>query len=233
MSREAQGRTVRDISRPRAQVSGGRTRGRSRRRLTAEGITAAALRIADAEGLDAVSIRRVAGEIDARPMSLYIHFDSKDELLASMANAVVAEVLLDRPLPADWREAVAAGARKMYATFVRHPWVISVFMTRPQFGPPAAAVAEQNARAVKSLSLEPAEIWSIQGAVNDYVLGHSLRASAAQTAAKDADLISEQEIAAVPELAALPEFLRSRSSVERFEFGLQTVLDGVERRVLR
>ncbi len=202
-----------------------------RGRLSPERIAAAALRIADAEGIDAVSIRRVAGELDARPMSLYIHFDSKDDLLAAMANTVVEEVLLDRPMPAEWREAVAATARRMYTAFVRHPWAMSIFVTKPHFGPAATELAQQMARSVESLSLEPAELWSLQGAVNDYVLGHSMRVASVSSAAEAGDQISDREIAETPELAALPSWLRSRSSVERFEFGLQMVLDGFEKRI--
>ena len=83
-------------------------RGKARqRRLTPETIVAAAIDIADAEGLDAVSIRRVAAKLDARPMSLYGHISSKDDLLASMADRVTEEMLVRKPLPEDWREAIA------------------------------------------------------------------------------------------------------------------------------
>ena len=86
------------------------------------------------------------------------------------------------------------------------------------------------ARAVSSLSLEPADIWLLHGTVNDYVLGHSLRATATPTG-ELAEAVQKVDVVEFPELASLPDSLRSRSSVERFEVGLQIVLDGVERRV--
>jgi AcrR family transcriptional regulator len=205
-----------------------RRQGKRRSELSAETITRAAIRIADAEGLDAVSIRRVAAELEARPMSLYDHISSKDDLLAMMANEVVAGVLVDDPLPTEWREALGKIARRLYAILVGHPWLVFVLPTRRRFGPNDAKQAEQLAQAMASLNLEPAQLWTLVGTVNDFVLGHSVRVA---TAPKGVDL--EEEIPGsdpveAPELAALPAWLRTRSSVERFESGLRILLDGIE-----
>jgi AcrR family transcriptional regulator len=209
----------------------GGKKGKRRPRLTPESITEVAIRIADAEGLDAVSIRRVATEVGARPMSLYSHFSSKDELLASMAEEAIVEMLVQQPLSGSWREAVAEIARRMYATLIGHPWLVSVFTQQPRFGRNATRQAKQMARAVSSLALRPAEIWLLQGTVNDYVLGHSIRAASAPTAGDLANAISETDVVEFPELAELKDSLRSRTSEDRFELGLQIVLDGVDQRV--
>jgi AcrR family transcriptional regulator len=210
------------------EISPARRQGQRRPELSAETITRAAIRVADAEGLDAVSIRRVAAELDARPMSLYDHISSKDDLLAMMANEVVAGVLLDEPLPGEWREALGKIARRLYAILVGHPWLVFILPKRRRFGPNDAKQAEQLAQAMASLKLEPAELWTLVGTVNDFVLGHSVRVA---TAPKGVDL--EEEIPGsdpvdTPELAALPDWLRTRSSVERFESGLRILLDGIE-----
>ena len=84
---------------------------RERPRLTSAAIVAAAMRLADAEGLEAVSIRRVAAELEARAMSLYDHFESKQDLLVSMVDEGVGEMLTSEPPPEDWREAIAVSAR--------------------------------------------------------------------------------------------------------------------------
>lgn len=203
-----------------------------RRRLTAEAILDAAIRLADAEGLEGVSIRRVAAEIDARPMSLYGHFASKDELLTSMTNEGVGEMLVSRPLPEGWREAMTVSARKMYAAFAAHPWLLSVFATRAAPAPNAVKLAKQMARAVSSLPLEQADVWQVQGIVNDYVTGYSFRLSTTPTPEDMEAAISPTDVVEFPELAALPDNLRLRTTIERFELGLQTVLDGIERRFL-
>jgi AcrR family transcriptional regulator len=207
----------------------GRQRNRRRRPLTPERIVARAIRVADAEGLDAVSIRRIAADLDARPMSLYDHVPSKGALLAAMADEVVAEVLVEPPLADDWREAITTIMRLLYAMLVRHPWLVFVTSKHPRFGPNSERHAGQLAEAMSGLSLEPAEMWILVGTVNDYVLGHSLRAVTIAKPEDLADVIAEPAIEAVPELASLPDYLKTRTSVDRFEAGLQAVLDGIER----
>ena len=206
-------------------------RGRRRGSLTSGAITAAAIAIADAEGLEAVSIRRIAAELNARPMSLYDHFDSKEDLLAAMGEEVTGEFLLERQLPEDWREALTAIARRNYAVLISHPWLVTVRGLQPRFGPNATKAAKLAAAAVSSLPLEQEEVWILLGTVNDYVLGHSLRAVELGKPEDLEDFIPASDLADYPELSGLSESFRSRATVERFESGLQIVLDGVERRL--
>jgi AcrR family transcriptional regulator len=203
-----------------------------KRRLSPEAIVEAAIRLADAEGLEAVSIRRVAAELDARAMSLYDHFASKRELLASMADEVVGEMLASRPLPEDWREAVAVSARKMYAAYSGHPWALFIHTEHAPPGPNGIKIAKQMARALATLPLEDGDVWQVQGIVNDYVIGYSFRTVGTVNPEDMEAAIAASDVVEFPELSALPDNLRTRSSTERFELGLQTVLDGVERRFL-
>src|SRR5689334_3793347 len=131
------------------------------------------MRLADSDGLEAVSIRRVAAEIDARAMSLYDHFASKQDLLASMVDEGIGEILASEPLPSDWREAVAVSARRMYAAYARHPWMLFVHTERARPGPNGVKVAKQMARALANLPLAHEDVWQVQGIVNDYVIGYS------------------------------------------------------------
>lgn len=210
--------------------SPGRPKGGGRGRLTPEAIRDAAIAIADAEGLDAVSIRRVAGELGARPMSIYDHFDNKADLLVAMGDKVVEDALVEEPLPAAWREALATIARHLYAMLVNHPWLVSVSGQQPRFGPNSVRQAKQQASALEGLELGEDELWAVLGTVNDYVLGHSLRVARLASDAALKDAIPKSDMAEMPELASLRDYLRTRATVERFEFGLQTVLDGIERR---
>ena len=141
-----------------------------------------AMGIADAQGLDSVSIRRVAAELGAPPMSLYGHIGSKQDLLVRMADEVVGEVLLPGPMPEHWRGALGAIATRQCLAFTGHPWIISIFAERLPLGPNAHAATTQAARVMEKLPVEGAEVWGIFGAINDYVLGFSLRSVAGSTA---------------------------------------------------
>jgi AcrR family transcriptional regulator len=205
---------------------------KKRRQLSPDVITKAAIRLADAEGLEAVSIRRVAAELDARAMSLYDHFASKQDLLVSMVDEKVGEMLASQPLPNEWREAVAVSARKMYAAYAHHPWMLFVAVERARPGPNGVTLAKQMARALANLPLEHEDVWQVQGIVNDYVIGYSFRTVGTVNPEDMEAAIAASDLVEFPELAALPDSLRTRSSIDRFELGLQTVLDGIERRFL-
>jgi AcrR family transcriptional regulator len=137
-------------------------------------IVAAAVRIADAEGLEAVSIRRVAAELDVRPMSLYTHIASKDDLVDLMLNEVVAEVLLPEPLPTDWRAALRALAHQTHTAFRGHPWVLKAAGRPRPIGPNAWRHGEQTAQAGALTGLPEAEVHAAVMAVDSYTLGYAL-----------------------------------------------------------
>ena len=196
-------------------------------RLSAQAIVDAAVAVADRDGLDAVSIRRVAALLGVRPMSLYTHIASKDELLDRMANELVGLMLIDVLPDGDWRTRLSAIARRVHATFVAHPWALAAFARRPRTGPNAAVYAKQQVRAVAELGLTPSDMWVMLGIVNDFVLGHALRVGT-RGVARDLDAsLTSSDLAELPELAALPDVDDARHSDDSFERGLQTVLDGV------
>ncbi len=192
----------------------------------------AAFRVADAEGLDGVTIRRLAAELDARPTSLYAHIAAKADLLALMANELVGLTLVDKPLPDDWREALRELSRRMHAAFVAHPWALEVFARRPRMGPNAVRRAKQMARAVAGMGLEPDEVWTLLGIVDDYVIGNALRIATGANERSFDGVLSSGDLVEFPELVTLPTAELARSHAERFEAGLEAVLDGVERRFL-
>jgi AcrR family transcriptional regulator len=204
---------------------------RPARSISAEQITAKAVAIADAEGLDAVSMRRLAAELEVPPMTLYGQVASKGELLSRMANQVIGAVLLPGPMPTSWREALGELTIRSYLAFAGHTWIISVLSERRPVGENAGAAMRQSARALEMLPLPSEEIWVVQGALNDYALGFAFRTIGGHTPEELAEAIAAPDVAEMPDLSALPETARSRSSPERFRFGLKLLLDGIERRV--
>jgi AcrR family transcriptional regulator len=194
---------------------------------------AGAIRVADADGLDAVTMRRLAGELGTRPTSLYAHVASKADLLELMANELVGMMLVDKPLADDWREALRELSRRVHAVFVAHPWTAQVLARRPRMGPNAVRRAKQLARAVDGLRLGPAEVWTLLAIVDDYVMGNALRVATGANDRGADSAITSGDLVEFPELAALPNSRLIRSHIERFEIGLEVMLDGIERHFLR
>jgi AcrR family transcriptional regulator len=140
--------------------------------LTRDKIAAAAIAVADAGGIDAVSMRRVAAELGCGTMSLYRHVRNKDELLDVMIDAGIGEANGTRALPSgDWREDLRRSARSMRVAMLRHPWVVRVIGRRPALGPNMLASTEATLSAVDGLGLSIDQmLWTI-GVLNAFVVG--------------------------------------------------------------
>ncbi|MCK9895593.1 TetR/AcrR family transcriptional regulator [Frankia sp. AgB32] len=215
-----------------------RSTGPRRPRLTREEIVDAAIAIADAEGLTAVSIRRVAAALSARPMSLYSHFDRKDDLLALMNDRVAAEILVPEPLPADWRDRLRAIAHRTRDSALRHPWILQVYVGPPRVGPNALRHGEQSAAAVADLPLPTARRVALLRAVDTYTLGqvaaelHEQLANDSANPAEVHDYLAQAlDSGQYPHLAALPRadlaLVRGDAARESFDQGLDWLLAGV------
>lgn len=120
-------------------------RGPARRRdpLTRDAIVKTALKILDAEGLDALSMRRVADELDTGAASLYWHVGSKDGLLDLLMDEVIAEQDVPEPQPERWQEQFKGVARTMRATIHRHRDIVRVSIGRVPMGPNALRYSER------------------------------------------------------------------------------------------
>lgn len=220
--------------------------GSRRPRLTREQITDAALKIADAEGVDAVSMRRVAESVGVGTMTLYYYVRSKDDLLALVDDALMGEVLIPHDeLPSDWREAMATIARSSKAVFGRHPWALQG-LGGTWVGPNQMRHMEQSLAALATSPFTDAQKMEIIAVVDDYVFGHVVRSGDAHVWDEDASdpeslravnqFVAEQlETGEYPELSrmigadepmsALMRLGQSMSAEGQFERGLWALLD--------
>ncbi|TCC45417.1 TetR/AcrR family transcriptional regulator [Kribbella pittospori] len=98
-------------------------------------ITEAAIRIADAEGLEAATMRRIAADIGAGAMSLYRYVPSREDLVDLMADQVMGEIDVTGMPSGDWRADLTRYADGLRAMWMRHPWIASVQRSLPTFGP--------------------------------------------------------------------------------------------------
>jgi len=110
--------------------------------LTRDKVLAVALELADAEGLEALSFRRLAGRLDVTPMALYRYVASKEALLDGMGDRVLGELELSQAQDDDWREQLRAAARSFRSSLLAHPAVLPIFLSRPLFTPAARDAAE-------------------------------------------------------------------------------------------
>jgi AcrR family transcriptional regulator len=142
-------------------------------RFTHDDVRAAAMRIADEEGIDALSMRRLAAALDAPTMTLYYYVRTKDELLSLVHDAVMAEVVLpaDEVLPEDWKEAMIVIASRTRDVLLRHPWIANI-AGGPSVGPSSVRHFEQSLQALAGLDRPFGVKLEVLAAVDEYVFGH-------------------------------------------------------------
>jgi AcrR family transcriptional regulator len=213
-----------------------------RRGLTIAAIVKAALDVADAEGFETVSMRRVAAKLGVGAMTLYSYVDSKDDLLTHVFDEVMGELLVPEPLPGDWREALTAISRRTRDVWLEHPWLAASIGARSEFGPRAMRHVEQSLEAVAPLGLGGPESMQVIAVVDDYVMGYTLRRVASGQAFSTADAADDWratmeerfraalDSGAFPRLAELARSEWSWLGRDRFETGLALLLDGIEAR---
>jgi AcrR family transcriptional regulator len=202
--------------------------------LSREAIVRAALAIADAEGLDAVSIRRVAADLGARTMSLYTYIERKEDLFDLMADEVGAEVIVPGDLPADWREATLAIARRERAATLRHPWMIDLVARQSMggsVGPNTLRHLEQTLEALDSLDADDELKWKLVAAVSDYTTGFVVREAREHAHRGVAEIQNylRQVVAGgdFPHLARMLASGPSKMEDNNFEQGLVWLMDGL------
>ncbi|MFF5083064.1 TetR/AcrR family transcriptional regulator C-terminal domain-containing protein [Actinoplanes sp. NPDC000266] len=104
---------------------------RSTARLSKEGIVAAAVELADRDGLDGLSMRRLAQHLGVDAMSIYYHLRDKDTLLAAMADAVVASIAISEA-GGPWTDRLRALIMQARGTMLKHPWAVRIIESRAE-----------------------------------------------------------------------------------------------------
>jgi AcrR family transcriptional regulator len=213
------------------------TRGR-KPGLTVERITAAAIAIADADGLGAVSMRRVADALGVGAMSLYRYLPGKAELYELMLDAAIGEQGPPEPDPAGWRASLAAFARQSLAGYRRHPWLLDASLTRGLVGPNQAAALDALLRIIAGTGLTNGQMMAVVGLVSGYVQGRARQLAETARAERRSGLsdgqfwqaftpLLEPHLDAFPTLAAVWRD-EELDWEDEFEFGLARMLDGIE-----
>lgn len=225
-----------------------RTPARAARRrrdpISQDVIVAAAVRLLDAEGLAALSMRRIADELRTGAASLYWHVGSKDGLLDLVFDKIIGEVDIPDPDPARWREQVKDVARSQRAVCLRHPYVVAISIGRVPMGPNALRYSERTLAILRAGGLPPR--LAVHGSllfistVNGFTLdetgvesprGRDEVTTAALTEAAEG---ASRYLAALPadrfpNLVSLADEYSFADQDERFELLIDIFVDGLAR----
>lgn len=217
--------------------------------LTRERIVEAAIRLADEEGAQAISMRRIAAALGAGTMTLYWHVPDREALVVYMTDAALGDVELPSQPSGDWRADLHLVAHSLRRTFQDHRWLAPLSGARPYLlGPNGARIADFCVALWDPLDLDVATIQGHVTSVVSYVVGTALRDESDDWPTSEPVGMGEQDWAAAqtaylrrviesgryPALSRFAEFVLQggRTGPEaRFESGLTCLLDGIAGRV--
>jgi AcrR family transcriptional regulator len=210
---------------------------RNQKGISREQVLQAAVALADEAGIDALSMRRLGQALGVEAMSLYHHVAGKDDLLDGMIDVVFGEIEL--PADTDWRTAMRQRSISARAALSRHRWAIGLMESRTS--PGAATLRAHDAvlgclrKAGFSLELA-AHAFS---AIDSYVYGFALQErglpfdTPEETAELAQEMLARFPVAEFPHLYEFTTFHVLQPGYDyakEFEFGLDLILDGLERR---
>jgi AcrR family transcriptional regulator len=216
-----------------------------RQGLSIDAVVDAATELADAAGLDAVTMRRVAQELGVVPMTLYTYVPGKAELLDLMLDAAYARMTRADSSGRPWRQRLAAVAAENWDLYEAHPWAAAVSTVRPPLGPGQMAKYEHELSAFSGLGLDDVTVDDCLTCLLTFVQASARAAAEAGAGQRDSAMDDAQWWAAhAPLLArvfdesAYPTAARVGAAAgaahgsaynpgHAYNFGLQRVLDGL------
>ncbi len=205
--------------------------------LNRQRVLRAAISLADDEGLDALTMRRLGERLGVEAMSLYNHVANKEDVLVGMADTVLSEV----ELPAegvDWKTAMRRRAISVCEVLVRHPWAAVLIGTLPRPGPATLRYTDSVLGSLRRAGFTPSMASRAFWVLDSYVYGFARQQSNVQLQ-EAADPTSPQATRDLPpeiypylvEAAVSYASGPGWNTEEEFEFGLEMIIDGLERRL--
>ena len=211
----------------------------SRRRPVARAeLVGTAMRIADDEGLAAVTMRRLAATLGVPTMSVYGNLAGKDDLTLAMIDAALADAVPTRGASRGWRDRLALAGRVQWAAYRRRPWLARVVsLTRPQLAPSLLRIGEWNLSALEATGLDAVARFDVHLLLCNYVRGMAINLGAEAEAEADTGFDADtwaarsrqvrETITAerYPALARVGDYPLDLDRL--FETGLDRLLDGI------
>jgi AcrR family transcriptional regulator len=204
--------------------------------LSRDRVLEAAMAIADAGGLEALTMRGLARDLGVEPMSLYHYAASRDSIVAAIVDRVVEEIELPGQ-DGDWKSAVRASAMSAHEVLKLHPWACNPLMSAPRVSAPRLRMIDGLLARLGDAGLQPGLLDLTYHAIDSHILGFTLwfagYTSGPPLAGDDLrELLERINIGAYPHLAAHAAYHlqpRPTGGPSEFAFGLDLILDGAER----
>lgn len=212
---------------------------RARVRLSKERVVSAAMAVADRGGLPELTMRSLAAELSAKPMSVYHYVASKEELLDSLVDCVFEEIELPDP-EGDWRQEIRRRACSARACLSRHPWAIGLLESRTSPGPATLRHHDRVLACLRNAGF-PRELTAHAYALIDsYVYGFALQEASLPFEGQDGVGDVAEPIMSLMDPKVYPTMVEMATSYylqpgydfgNEFEFGLDLILDGLDARL--
>ena len=203
--------------------------------LDSEKVLRAALRMADADGLESLSMRRLARVLKVEAMSLYNHVASKEHILDGLVELVVAEIALPR-LGGDWKTAMRERALSAHSVLMRHPWATMLFVSRANIGPHMLHYVDATIGCLRQAGFSYPMADHAWNAIDAYTYGFTLQQlnfpfEPSEYASAAKQFLHMIPVAEFPYLNGMSqEVIAGRhDGMHQIERGLDLLLDGLDR----
>jgi AcrR family transcriptional regulator len=203
--------------------------------LSRDRILRAAMQLADEGGIKAVSMRKIAQELGVEAMSLYNHVASKDEIVDGIVDLVATEIDL-APTGEDWKEAMRRRVISAHEILLEHPWACSLWMSSETFGAARMRYADAVLRGFRKGGFPEELTYHAFHVVQSHIMGFTMYVASFDFDVAELERLATEFLQTFPadEYPDLAEHIRQHSEPGdehegTFEFGLDLVLDGLER----
>ncbi len=216
-----------------------RSRPAKRQPLSRDRVLHTALALADDIGLAALSMRRLGEELGVEAMSLYKHVAHKDDLIDGIVDLVAAEIELPTP-GGDWKAAMRRRSMSAHEVLMRHPWATMMIVSRANVGPAMLRYVDATISCLRGAGFSWAMADHAWNAIDSYVYGFTLAKlnfpfEPDEYATRAKGFIHMIPAAQFPGLHGMSmEVIEGRhDGLHHLEFGLDLLLDGIEKRLIR
>lgn len=206
---------------------------KTREPLSRQRALSAAVVIADAEGIGSLTMRRLAQELGVEAMSLYHHVANKDDILDGIVDLVVGEIEVP-PTGTDWRSAMRHRAISAHEVLLAHPWAAMLIMSRFNIGIGMTRYLDATLGRLREGGFTIDGSLDAWHALDSHIYGFTLQElnlpfDAADNQQVSADSLGLFDAAEFPHVVEVVTKISRTGRVENFEFGLELILDGLER----